>query len=125
MEQFYRKYEEKLNEGSVISHNQFCRIWSKAKNLQGYGVIKYQSPIDHSWKTTNVHRLSFVVFNRKSFQDINNMEISHLCHNKLCILKEHLCIETHAENRERDICVNRSLCKNHGNRPDCLLKFKL
>ena len=117
MDSFYTKYSAKLKEGSTIGENQDCIIWTKAKNSCGYGVIKYKSPSDFSWKTVNVHRLSFVVFNKKMFADVKNYDVSHLCNNKLCIKKEHLYAETRAQNRKREICVNRNICNGHFQRP--------
>ena len=50
----------------------------------GYGVIKFKSPITGQHQTVNVHRLSFIVFN-------DTMDIK--CHNRLCMLKHHLSAE--------------------------------
>ncbi len=108
-----------------MSQNGTCRLWTKAINRDGYGVIKFKSPTDFSWKTTTTHRLSFVVFNRGSFEDIINLEISHLCHNRLCVNKDHLYAETHAQNMERGMCINRNTCLGHLNHPACLVNLKL
>ena len=48
-------------------------------------------------------------------------EASHLCHNKTCILKSHICFEPHSENMRRKVCVNEGACLGHGVFPDCLL----
>jgi len=43
------------------------------------------------------------------------LEVSHLCHEPLCINAEHLSLESHSCNTDRLRCVNRGLC--HGHKP--------
>ena len=47
--------------------------------------------------------------------------VSHLCHKKTCIQKEHLELETLEHNRERDNCFKVGRCVGHKNRPNCAL----
>ena len=42
--------------------------------------------------------------------DITGKDISHLCHNKLCVRGEHLSAEPHAVNNARQKCV--VICSN-------------
>jgi hypothetical protein len=52
-------------------------------------------------------------------------EISHLCHNSLCVNPAHLCLEPHHVNQHRSTCVGRGHCYSHPGFPDCLLHLKL
>ena len=110
--------------GSTLSENTECRLWNKAKNSNGYDVIKYKWPPDGSWHVINVHRLSYIVNKQILPDEIANLDISHLCHNKLCVSITHLNAELHGINKERETCANRNACQLHGNLPPCLLQFK-
>ena len=43
-------------------------------NQNGYGVIKFKSPITGQYQTVNAHRLSFMVFNET--MDISGMDVT-------------------------------------------------
>ena len=57
----------------------------------GYGVIKFKSPNTSQYQPVNAHRLRFMLFNET--MDISGMDVSHLCHNRLHMLKDHLSVE--------------------------------
>ena len=50
----------------------------------------------------------------------HSVELSHLCHNKLCVKFEHLTLETHMVNCSRKDCVEQSRCTNN-HTPACLI----
>ncbi len=125
MDEFYVKYKNKIAENSDLSANGHCAMWTKAKKPSGYGIIKYKNPHDNAWRTMHVHRLSFLVNRRIELNDLQGYDISHLCHNKLCTNAQHLSLETHKINRDREICVNRTVCTGHDNFENCRLHLKL
>ena len=46
--------------------------------------------------------------------DISGMDVSHLCHNRLRMLKDHLSVEPQAVNCSRVACCNRNTYQGHG-----------
>lgn len=123
MDNFYQKYLEKIFENSQISENNSCRIWTKCKTKSGYGKISYKCPFTQVWKTINAHRLSYIV-NFKTFPDAD-IDVSHLCSNKLCVSKEHLCPEPRHINIERQYCFTLGACTSHSNGRNCLIDLQL
>jgi hypothetical protein len=111
MEGFFKKYESKLNEKSVVVENG-CRIWQgcQKKGPIGYGVIKAKFP--DGWHTVHAHRLRYLV-SSKTLTLEQGYEVSHLCHKPLCIAFEHLSLEPHSVNTERLKCLNRGNCGGH------------
>ena len=122
MEGFFEKYKCLFETECVPAPNGECLLWPRKPQKNGYGAVKYKCPISGLWRCTTAHRLSFMVFNQN--MDITGQDISHLCHNKLCVRGEHLSAEPHAVNNARQKCVNRCCCSGHGEFPDCVLYLK-
>ena len=78
-------------------------LWARKMQKTGYGAVKYK------WKCTTAHRLSFMVGTKHLY--IGDRDVSHLCHNALCIRLDHLSTEPHELNCERIKCVNRGKCQ--------------
>ncbi|MBV2113355.1 MAG: hypothetical protein KUF82_20580 [Candidatus Thiodiazotropha sp. (ex Ctena orbiculata)] len=123
MEGFFEKYQQLFLENSIRSKNGECVLWARKMQKTGYGAVKYKCPVTGQWKCTTAHRLSFMVATRHL--DIGDKDVSHLCHNALCIRADHLSAEPHDLNCERVKCVNRGKCQGHGEYPLCLLHLKL
>ena len=103
MEGFFEKYKTKLLDKSHLSPNGQCLLWSGTTKKSGYGVINFKCPLSGKWKSMNVHRFTFMIFS--ATLDIGTMDISHLCHNTLCIQSCHLSMEPHTVNCDRVRCV--------------------
>lgn len=123
MEGFFEKYRQLFLENSAPSKNGECLFWARKVLKTGYGAVKYKCPVTRQWKCTTAHRLSFMVATKHL--DIGDRDVSHLCHNALCIRLDHLSAEPHELNCERIKCVNRGRCQGHGEYPLCLLHLKL
>ena len=54
--------------------NHQCILWNMTLKQNGYGVIKFKSPITGQCQTVNAHRLSFMVFNET--MDISGMDVT-------------------------------------------------
>lgn len=81
-----------------ILFNSICDIKTKCWNWTsynhgGYGIIKINK------KNIRAHRMSYEIFVKKIDK---NMQINHLCHNRLCINPNHLEELSHAENGSRE-----------------------
>lgn len=119
MEAFFLKYQAKILENSRKEDE--CMIWQRALKPSGYGIIRYSSPVTNRWHTVNAHRLSYIVFKENFIED--HLHVSHLCHNKKCILVTHLSAEPPSVNADRCRCLNRHVCTGHGTYQDCLLQY--
>ena len=123
MDEFYAKYTEKLNANYIIENA--CKKWTGSLTQNGkYGVISYKDPVDLKWKKRHSHRFAIMIRDRNLNIPLN-MDCSHLCHNSRCINTDHLSIEPHAINNNRQHCVNSNICLGHFEFPNCLLELKL
>ena len=95
-----------------------CRLWQKAVSANKYGVTK--SPFDKK-KTDYVHRIAYMASHGVTFLRENKFDVSHLCHNKLCVEPSHLTYEPHSQNQERIHCFHQKICSK-GHKPFCIIK---
>lgn len=130
-DQFIAKYSSKLSKNVKKSDNRECIFWSGTRKA-GYGVINCKVPgICSRYKLFYVHRLAYA-FNKVAKIDLDSFllknpldhQLSHLCHNRTCILPDHLTVETIPINNERKICCSKGLCLGHEGQPECLLHLK-
>lgn len=118
----FPKYRERLAKKIHISPNGVCQLWGGGIDNYGYGRIKVRiAETDHS---LTVHRLSYILSHEIELGDIAHTDVSHLCHNKLCIKKEHLSLEPHEINLNRRPCINMGRCLHHGVFEDCMLNLR-
>lgn len=123
MEGFFEKFDDLFKNKCNDSSNGQCVLWPRKPQKHGYGTVKYKCPMSGQWRCITAHRLAFMVLNRQ--MDLRDKDISHLCHNCLCVRNEHLSAEPHEVNNERQKWVNRSTCCGHGEYLDCLVHLKM
>lgn len=125
MDAFLKNSQKRVLKNSALSTNLECRLWTKVRKSTGpgYGVTSYRSPLSGKRSTLHAHRLSYMVFTGS--MGINGLDVSHLCHNPLCILVDHLSAEPHYVNASRIACVNRNVCMGHGAFSKCLLHLRM
>lgn len=94
-----------------------CRIWQKSVSSSGYPQIKVTV---HSWggKPQSVHRLVYFL---SGGEITPGDQISHLCHNRLCVEVTHLSSEPPAINSQRNNCKTENNCAGHEPYANCLL----
>lgn len=129
METFKKKYFNKIMSHTTLASNGQCQLWGRAKKKSKgghYGIISCY------WRgksrTFSVHRLVLVFSRGWHLDDISDdgIEVSHLCHNSLCVNPQHLSYEPHQVNTIRRACVNAGRCTGHfGVYPACLLHLKI
>lgn len=117
-----------------------CRFWTGAKTTEGYGRLNIHWTVNDNIhlpkiiKQERAHRIAYMlkinIFIRSDLPvrivlpdgRQHHLEVSHLCHNKLCILPEHLTHEAQRINQARRHCVCQGVCtKCHDGQPNCLL----
>ena len=91
----------------ISGFDENCLIWQKAQTSNGYTKFRYRET------TSTAHRASLLVKLRLESLPLknengDNLEIRHLCNNKLCIEPTHLELGTKIENA-RDVVENGSL----------------
>ena len=110
-----------------------CLLWTGAKWQGGqYGFTSNPFSLlnDSIPRRIGVHYLSYIMTHKISYPDgelpridgnSNTINISHLCHNLLCVNPDHLTLESQAINNERNMCKGWSRCDFH--KPLCLLSI--
>ena len=114
------KYLEKLEEKSVTAENGECVLWCGSVKAGGYGVINVKLSKTSPWRSIVVHRVSFMMHNNTPHLDKHG-DVSHLCHNSLCINPKHLSLEPHHINNNRQFCKMKGHCLGHHSYPLCRL----
>lgn len=77
-----------------------CWIWQGYKNpITGYGTIEINK------KPHLVHRISYELFNNIKLPNGHEVEINHICRNRLCVNPTHLELVTHRENTLKGIGI--------------------
>ena len=127
MEGFWQKIETQLGKKMQIMGNMHhCVLWTGCTDKNGYGVKRVLWP---NGITTfeRAHRVAYMAdhqvtrFNIARIDiDGHQLDVSHVCHNKLCMNAAHLCLERHSVNKERDHCKCIGRCTG-GHYPLCLL----
>ena len=128
MDAFIERYTKLLKDKSEISLNGECRLY-RTKDKSGYARVKIQCPSGGT-RLTYVHRLSYFLYIKdlsslEENTDRSEYECSHLCNNKNCINPLHISWEKGSINQERKICVNLGHCREHSNKPSCLLHLRI
>lgn len=120
----FDKYKLKLLENSEIGANGHCKIWTgltKGSIPNNYGVINITF-LNGKKSVMNVHKVAKCISERRHITE-KGIDISHLCHNKRCIQAEHLSIEPHFINNNRQTCKESGKCMSHGPYPMCMLEL--
>ena len=123
---FFEKLTQQLHSNTSVNYNdKHCDLWLGARTSNGlYGRKQVTFP-DGARKIMRVSRVIFMIQHRSlvipQFNEEGEvLEMSHLCHNTLCVNPEHLVLETKALNCDRKHCKDQGLCTGI-HRPLCIL----
>lgn len=105
-----QKHTEKGVGGGQID----CHVWNGKKDSYGYGIKKVTWPNGRK-SYEKVHRLAYMAhLNNYQLPSTDNfgeqLDVSHRCHEKLCINAEHLTLESHSVNMSRNYCRKTGVC---------------
>lgn len=103
-----------------------CTEWTGAREHGTYGKKSVEWP-DGTKCIERTHRLAYMLSVKILKNDLphvnehgERLDVSHICHNPICIRPQHLILETHTINMERMGCKMRGICTK-GHFPYCLL----
>ncbi len=111
------KYRQKLSQNIECHANGQCLNWT-GYIVRGYGRINVN--LGSKWQNFTIHRLAYVLHKRCTPTSITNLDISHLCHNPMCVAESHLSAEPHSVNSSRTMCKNIGRCIHHPLYKDCI-----
>ena len=140
--------KERLKSKCVVDDRTGCVLWRGAVwsgTRYGRYSVKYPNGQRKEWR---VHRLILAIYMNTNLSassssgsgsstsysntstvhlilpthtpDHRPLEVSHLCHTPECINPQHLSLETHITNMERQHCVRQGHCSKDHN-PHCLI----
>ena len=111
MEAFWGKLKEKMNKKTEIGVGHLaCDLWVGGREHNKYGRVQVTWP-DGSKCVKRAHRVAFMLEHKLLKDDMEKkLEVSHLCHNGLCVKAAHLCLENHEKNMERALCKSQRQC---------------
>lgn len=102
-----------------IADENSCRTWRGRTDAYGYGEMQFQ--FRGVRLCLKVHRVVYALAHPDVSLANVACDISHLCHNRLCVNPEHLSPEPHSINNNRLVCKNDGDCHGHHGYKDCLL----
>lgn len=103
--------------------NNGCITWNLSVNSSGYPQMKLGQHFDKFFKN-KPYSPAHILFSIQNNIILNAPfhELSHLCHNKLCLNIEHLSYEPSVINTQRNVCKDRNSChQNHGVYHNCIM----
>ena len=121
MDEWQAKMKERLKPkiegGTPHGDAERCILWLGGTRA-GYGWVKALLP-NGTKKTMNAQRFIYMVW--RASPDIPPYhDISHICHNKMCINLAHLTREPHHINMARKQCCGTGICFGHNEQPNCI-----
>ena len=123
-DQIFTYYHDLLTNRSIVDAHG-CRLWTGGTHYcrrTRYGIVRAKLPGWKVSKPTGVHLLAYFI-STKTCDIPKGLNVSHLCHNSLCINTLHLSLEPVAINRMRQTCLGTipRHCTGHLVYPDCIL----
>ena len=116
MDAFFENLKEKLNSKSERGpQGDTCVYWRGRISSSGYGLQTVYWP-EEGRKVEKAHRVALMADRKQTRSQFprDSVECSHLCHHKLCVNPQHLVLESHSVNQERNHCQSQGLCsKSH------------
>ena len=104
-----KRIKKKVKKNAFASGQ--CWEWTGARrNPDGkYGRMRVR--FNGVSRTIGAHRVSYMAFNRVILD--SSEEVSHICHQPLCVNPHHLSVEDRGTNVDRLTCKERGICTGH------------
>ena len=114
----------KLDSKKYNENNKHCHLWIGCVDKYGYGRIRVQArSICNDNLVRKVERISRLKYflSHGGLPLAANYDVSHLCHTKTCYNVDHLRLERHRVNSQRQSCRRRAACSGHGDNHPCIM----
>ncbi len=103
---------------NAVPDNLGCILWEGGiKQHGGYGVLKVKFP-GGTFRVLHAHRLRYMCHVRTVHLPAEH-DVSHTCHNVLCMNIQHLVCEHHNTNMARLGCRSDGVCSG-AHHPPCI-----
>ena len=122
---FFDRNQGQIDAKTLFDSNEtHCNLWLGARTGNGLYGRKQVSLPDGTRKLMRVSRVIYMIQQRTlnvptSNEDGVTIEMSHLCHNSLCVNPTHLILEEKITNIERKHCFYQGFCTENHN-PLCI-----
>jgi len=121
---FDKWWQQIIQKSTEMGNQHGCQLWQGAVTPRGYGQKRIRLP-DGTSKLMLVSRVVYMCKHQTlniPQDNINGekVEMSHLCHNRSCVRQDHLILESHVVNMERQHCFHQHLCIGT-HQPLCLI----
>lgn len=95
-----------------------CQLWSGGQTKNGYPTISVS--LNKKRYQLRAHRLHFHL--QSGCQPfLPGLQVSHLCHEKLCMNLDHFSLELAVINNQRKTCNAEGHCFGHGAYRNCIM----
>jgi hypothetical protein len=131
MENTLARISDRLRNNTDTSyHPKGCHLWRGRPHVNGYGQMSVRWPLESKSTSVSPHRVAYILNYLEYFPTFKIPreygEISHICHNSMCVNINHLSLELHDINcARRDYCIRRMVCITHAGSgytyPNCIL----
>lgn len=109
------------NKTDKSSGDDGCWLYTGRKSKSGHGMVDVVIP----WKGKTVrsaHRLAYLTSIHGSWELSSQLQASHLCGRPQCIKISHLVLESHEDNKSRQICHGMGQCSSGlKHKPKCII----
>ena len=95
-----------------------CCLWTSPVKEKKYPKMTISVRGGRSWHS--VHCLVYFLSGNPNIPT-GKYHISHLCHEKKCVRREHLSLERPHVNKQRDNCKKEGTCFGHGDLHKCIV----
>ena len=117
---------DKIEANSQQNEDNQCKLWTKKASKNGYPQMKTNSKIAAKFgnadRPFNPSSLLYSLTHNFILFKVNNLRMSHICHNKFCVNIDHIIMEPLATNIQRNSCRDNHRCSGHGTSPFCLFQ---
>ena len=113
-----------VSPGFTLASNGVCKLFSGTPSSNGYITLSFRNPVTGNVTSATVQRV-VTMLHRGTLDLPRELDASHLCHNKTCIVLEHISMEPRKINSQRRRCVMEGQCLGHGVYPECMLHLHL
>ena len=105
-----QRIEKHVNKNAFESGQ--CWEWKGARKSPDGKYGRMKLTVDGARKSIGAHRAAYMAFYRETYLGMDK-DVSHVCHQPLCVNPDHLSLEDRVINMERHTCKLQGSCSGH------------